>query len=84
MSREKTAFAALIRDLRKKHGLSLGQSSKRIGISKAHLHQMESGLSANPTVNTVRDVADVYGIAATTLFRASITPVTDNMEKKDA
>jgi DNA-binding XRE family transcriptional regulator len=50
-----------IRHWRAVAGLSLSEAARRIGCSKAHLHDLESGRSANPSIALLRGIAETYG-----------------------
>jgi len=43
-------------------GLSLQKLADRAGVSKAHLWQLERGISVNPSVRTVEGLATALGI----------------------
>lgn len=43
-------------------GYSLAEASKAIGISKAHLCDLENGKSVNPNIKTVFSMSRVYGM----------------------
>jgi transcriptional regulator with XRE-family HTH domain len=56
------AFSNRVRALRKDAGLSLDDLAKRSGISKGHLHSIES-VPPNPTIETVVMLAHALGVS---------------------
>lgn len=56
-----TGFANDLRFCREAAGLSLSAAAKAAGITKAHLHDMESGRARNPGVSTLAGLARAYG-----------------------
>jgi transcriptional regulator with XRE-family HTH domain len=48
--------------LRERDGISLSKAARKIGITKAHLWDLEQGRSANPTLKTVLAICAVYDI----------------------
>lgn len=56
-----TGFANDLRFCRKAAGLSLSAAAEAAGITKAHLHDMESGRARNPGVSTLAGLAKAYG-----------------------
>lgn len=72
MTNEPTPFSSLLRSLRAKSGLSLSAAARNMGISKAHLHELESGRAVNPTVGTLAVLAETYGSSPSTLLKAAI------------
>jgi transcriptional regulator with XRE-family HTH domain len=61
------SLASLLRELRQSSGLSLQQVSDKVGASKAHLSELERGLSTNPTLDLLKGLADTYGVSVATL-----------------
>ena len=51
-----------IKGLREKEGVSLEAFSEKLGISKTSLQNIERG-GANPTLETVEQVADALGVS---------------------
>jgi transcriptional regulator with XRE-family HTH domain len=56
-----TPFATDLRFCREAVGLSLSAAARKAGITKAHLHDMESGRSLNPCISTLAGLAKAYG-----------------------
>lgn len=55
----------MLRRWRALSGLSLSEAARRIGCSKAHLHDLEAGRSANPSIVLMRGISRTYGRAVT-------------------
>ncbi|MBT2400095.1 helix-turn-helix transcriptional regulator [Streptomyces sp. ISL-100] len=62
-------LAANLRRARALHGLSLSELSRRSGIGKATLSQLESG-SGNPTIETVFSLSSALGMPVSDLLDA--------------
>lgn len=52
-----------IKKLRDKHNLTQEQLAQKAGITYSTLIKIESGVNGNPTLETLRKVADVFGIS---------------------
>jgi transcriptional regulator with XRE-family HTH domain len=50
-----------LRQLRQARGESLSQAATGIGCTKPHLHDLERGVSANPSLALLRGLARHYG-----------------------
>lgn len=55
-------FIHIIKRGREHCGMSLSEAAKLIGISKAHLWDLETGKSRNPTIVVLAGLACAYGI----------------------
>lgn len=55
---------------RKARGLSYEQLSRATGMSKTHLHQLETGTTDNPKQDTLIKLAKFYGIPADVILFA--------------
>jgi len=55
--------------LRAETDMSLSAAAKKLHITKAHLWDLESGRSANPTLKTVLAICRVYDISVQELLR---------------
>lgn len=53
---------------------SLQEAADAIGITKAHLHSMESGSSDNPTLRVVAALVIVYGLRPESLIASVLAP----------
>lgn len=51
-----------ITELRMKRGQSLQQVADAVGVSKAHIWELEKGRAANPSMNLVTRLADHFGV----------------------
>ena len=47
------SFASKLHDLRTTHKLSLQYVADKVGISKAHVFNLEKGITANPSMDLV-------------------------------
>lgn len=65
----KGVLAANLKRVRAQHGLSLSELSRRAGIGKATLSQLESG-AGNPTLETVLCLSRVLGVPISDLVEA--------------
>jgi len=76
---KENSFALMIKDTREHQGHSLSGAAKLIGCSKAHLWDLESGRSLNPTIQTLAGIACAYDIDLGDLAHAaaSSAPGTD-------
>jgi transcriptional regulator with XRE-family HTH domain len=61
-----------VRAQRHRHNLSLSQLAERVGCSKAHLHDIEMGRTANPTLDFICDLAAAVGVSAVQVVRAAL------------
>lgn len=60
--------------LRQKSGESLQQVADKVGVSKAHVWELEKGRSSNPSFELVRKLADHYGVPIEVLTGAVAEP----------
>jgi transcriptional regulator with XRE-family HTH domain len=60
---ETTTHTTALRRLRQEAELSLAEVSRRTGIDKSQLSRLESGQTI-PTVERLRQLGEVYGVAA--------------------
>ncbi len=56
------SLATKLRDLRVRRGQSLQQVADGVGVSKAHIWQLERGDSTNPSLDLLRGLADYYKV----------------------
>lgn len=66
--------------LRQKNGESLQQVADKIGVSKAHIWEMEKGRSKNPSFELVRKLADHFGISIDALVGDAAEPSSDELQ----
>lgn len=63
MSKNRTVIAKNIRKYREKEGLSQDKLAKKTGLSFHTIVKIESGDTENPTINTVKKIADAFGVS---------------------
>jgi transcriptional regulator with XRE-family HTH domain len=56
------SFATRLHDLRVANRLSLQQVADKVGISKAHVWNLEKGLTDNPSMELVVKLADLFRV----------------------
>lgn len=71
------SLAARLSDLRAQSGQSLQQVADAVGVSKAHIWELEKGRTDNPAMALVRRLADHYGVSISRL-------VGEDMDAPDA
>ena len=64
-------LATIVREARERKGLSLSEAAHQIGMTKAHLWQIESGGATNPTMRVAAGIRRVLGISAKALLDAA-------------
>src|SRR5688572_30725764 len=69
-------FARKLHDLRIAHRLSLQKVADEVGISKAHVFNLEKGITANPSMDLVVKLAELFRVRVADL-------VGDNPEAED-
>jgi len=57
------ALGARITKLRLQRGESLQQVADAVGVSKAHIWELEKGRAANPSMGLVTRLADYFGVS---------------------
>ncbi len=62
------ALGRRITDLRLKAGQSLQQAADAVGVSKAHIWELEKGKSDNPSMRLVERLADHFGVSVAFLM----------------
>tara|TARA_R100000656_G_scaffold121729_1_gene96870 strand:- start:334 stop:666 length:333 start_codon:yes stop_codon:yes gene_type:complete len=60
-------FASQLKTFRMKKGLSLQVLADAVGISKAHLWDMESGRSANPSMDLLKKLSEKLNVSISVL-----------------
>ncbi|MCK5306887.1 MAG: helix-turn-helix transcriptional regulator [Candidatus Omnitrophica bacterium] len=58
-----------IKQLRKKYNLSQEQLAQKAGITYSTLIKIESGLNKNPTLDTLRKIADALKVGVDNLIK---------------
>jgi len=61
------SFASRIKELRLKKGVSLQEMADAIGISKAHLWDLESGKSKNPSMELLMKISAYFNVSISSL-----------------
>jgi len=56
------SIGAKLKDLRLRKGSSLQQVADAVGASKAHIWELESGKSRNPSLDLLRRLAEHFGV----------------------
>jgi transcriptional regulator with XRE-family HTH domain len=56
------SLAAKLKELRLKKGESLQQVADAVGVSKAHIWELEGGRSKNPGLELLRNLADHFNV----------------------
>lgn len=62
-------LAQNIKKLRKKHKLSQEELAKKAGITYSTLIKIESGANDNPTIKTLKRIADTFKISVDALIK---------------
>ena len=61
------SFARRLHELRVANRLSLQDVADQVGMSKAHVWNLEKGLSDNPSIEMVRKLADLFKVGVADL-----------------
>jgi len=69
MSKEKSTIANNIRKYRKKLGISQDILSKRANLAFHTIAKIEAGSTPNPTIDTVKKIADALGVTLDDLMK---------------
>ena len=56
------SFAQKLHELRLSKGLSLQDVANKIGVSKAHVFNLEKGTTSNPSMELVLKLADLFRV----------------------
>ncbi len=67
-------------NLRQKSSQSLQQVADAIGISKAHVWELEKGRSKNPSFELVRKLAEHYGVSIDVLVGKAEEPNIEDLQ----
>lgn len=73
-------MGARLKSLRDKSGESLQKVADAIGVSKAHIWEMEKERSANPSFDLVRRLAKHYGVSVDVLVGDAEEPAEAEVE----
>ena len=66
--------------LRHKSGQSLQDVADAVGVSKAHIWELEKGRSSNPSFDLVRKLAKHFGVSVDALVGDADEPVAEDMQ----
>lgn len=69
-----------IGDLRRKRGESLQQVADAVGVSKAHIWELEKGRTANPAMALVTRLADHFGVSVGFLVGEDLDASDDDVQ----
>ncbi len=69
MSNEKSTISGNIKKYRNKLGISQDVLSKRANLAFHTIAKIEAGSTPNPTINTVKKIADALGITLDNLMK---------------
>jgi transcriptional regulator with XRE-family HTH domain len=67
-------------NLRQKSGESLQQVADAVGVSKAHVWELEKGRSKNPSFDLVRKLAKHFGVTIDVLTGDAAEPGADDLQ----
>ncbi len=74
------ALGRRITDLRLKAGQSLQQAADAVGVSKAHIWELEKGKSDNPSMRLVERLADHFGVSVAFLMGEDVNAADADVE----
>jgi transcriptional regulator with XRE-family HTH domain len=63
-----------LRELRVASGQSLQQVAEKVGTSKAHLSDLERGVAANPGIELLKKLAEIYAVSVASLIGEAAAP----------
>ena len=69
MSNEKSTIAGNIKKYRNKLGISQDQLSKKADLAFHKIAKIEAGSTPNPTIETVKKIADALGVSLDDLMK---------------
>ncbi|MCD6149617.1 helix-turn-helix transcriptional regulator [bacterium] len=69
MSKEKSVISKNIKKYRNKLGISQDILSKRANLAFHTIAKIEAGSTPNPTINTVKKIADALGVTLDDLMK---------------
>ena len=67
-------------ELRQSAGVSLQAVADAVGVSKAHVWELEKGRSTNPSFDLVRKLASYYGVDPETLTGETAAPEAEDLQ----
>ena len=69
MSKEKSTIAGNIKKYRRKLGISQDVLSKKSNLAFHTIAKIEAGATPNPTIETVKKIADALGVSLDDLIK---------------
>lgn len=69
MSNKKSTISANIKKYRNKLGISQDQLSKKANLAFHTIAKIEAGSTPNPTIDTVKKIADALGVSLDNLMK---------------
>jgi len=67
------ALADLLKKARANKDYSLQEAADMLGVSKAHLHDIEQGKTTNPTLRVIATLVIVYGLRPEAIIATATT-----------
>jgi transcriptional regulator with XRE-family HTH domain len=64
-------LGTLLKQAREARKWSLSEAGRALGCTKSHLHELEKGKQANPTLTLIAAFVTVYGIPAEVIVRTA-------------
>jgi transcriptional regulator with XRE-family HTH domain len=61
-------LATKLKQLRLKHNKSLQDVADKVGASKAHIWDLETGKSTNPSIDLLKKLGDCFGVSVADLI----------------
>ena len=81
-------LGTLVRQARKRYGMSAAELARRVAITRQQIYMIESNKSPDPGVLTVKAIADVLGVSVDSLLgpaeTATSPPVTSTRQQTPA
>lgn len=75
------SVGARLKELRFKKGQSLQQVADAVGASKAHIWELETGKSQNPSLDLLRRMAEHFGITVSSLVGETLEDADEQLLK---
>jgi transcriptional regulator with XRE-family HTH domain len=74
------SLAAKLRELRIRKGMSLQQVADNVGASKAHIWDLETGKSTNPSIDLLKNLSRCFDVSVADLIGEN--PASDSEESE--
>lgn len=74
------SLAERLYELRQMKGDSLQKVADAVGVSKAHVWDMEKGRTSNPSFELVQKLADFFGVSPAALTGAADRPAKEDIQ----